>query len=60
MYADICEGDVVLDLGSGAGIDVLLAAKLVGTSGRVIGIDMTPEMIEKSAKECRRSGCKKC
>ncbi|MYE90963.1 methyltransferase domain-containing protein, partial [Candidatus Poribacteria bacterium] len=50
MYADICEGDVVLDLGSGAGIDVLLAAQHVGESGRVIGIDMTPEMIEKGKK----------
>ena len=50
MYADICEGDVVLDLGAGAGIDVLLAAPLVGKSGRAIGIDMTPEMIEKARK----------
>ena len=50
MYADICEGDIVLDLGAGAGIDVLLAAQLVGESGRAIGIDMTPEMIEKARK----------
>jgi ubiquinone/menaquinone biosynthesis C-methylase UbiE len=58
MYADICEGDVVLDLGSGAGIDVLLAAKLVGTSGRVIGIDMTPEMIEKAQKNAEEADAK--
>ena len=58
MYADICEGDVVLDLGSGAGIDVLLAASLVGESGRAIGIDMTPEMIEKARKNAAEAGAK--
>ncbi len=49
-YAAIKEGDVVLDLGSGAGIDCFLAANIVGPKGRVIGVDMTPEMVEK-AKE---------
>lgn len=39
-------GEVVLDLGSGGGIDCFLAAKMVGVEGRVIGVDMTPEMIE--------------
>ena len=58
MYADICEGDVVLDLGSGAGIDVLLAAQLVGESGRAIGIDMTPEMIEKARKNAEEAVAK--
>ena len=58
MYADICEGDVVLDLGSGAGIDVLLAAQHVGESGRAIGIDMTPEMIEKARKNAEEAGAK--
>ncbi len=58
MYADICEGDVVLDLGSGAGIDVLLAAQLVGASGRAIGIDMTPEMIEKARKNAEEAAAK--
>ena len=58
MYADICEGDVVLDLGSGAGIDVLLAAQHVGESGRAIGIDMTPEMIEKAEKNAEEAGAK--
>jgi SAM-dependent methyltransferase len=42
------EGEVVLDLGSGAGADVFQAAKLVGPSGRVIGVDATPEMIWKA------------
>lgn len=46
----IKEGDVVLDLGSGAGFDAFLAAKRVGDSGKVIGVDMTEEMIAK-AKE---------
>ncbi|HEY3450671.1 MAG TPA: arsenite methyltransferase [Myxococcales bacterium] len=46
--AGLREGDTVLDLGSGAGIDLLLAAKKVGPSGRVIGIDMTDEMIAKA------------
>ena len=58
MYADIREGDVVLDLGSGAGIDVLLAAQLVGENGRAIGIDMTPEMIEKARKNAKEADAK--
>ena len=58
MYADICEGDVVLDLGSGAGIDVLLAASLVGERGRAIGIDMTPEMIEKARRNAEEAGAR--
>jgi len=45
---EIKEGDVVIDLGSGAGFDCFLAAKKVGESGKVIGVDMTEEMIEKS------------
>jgi arsenite methyltransferase len=48
--AMIKEGDVVLDLGSGAGVDCFLAANIVGDKGRVIGVDMTPEMVER-AKE---------
>ena len=46
--ASIKEGDVVVDLGSGAGIDCFLAAQQVGTSGLVIGVDMTPEMLERA------------
>jgi ubiquinone/menaquinone biosynthesis C-methylase UbiE len=48
-------GDIVLDLGSGAGFDAFLAAKRVGEKGRVIGVDMTPEMVAK-AKENARKG----
>ena len=46
--AGLRQGDVVLDLGSGAGIDLLLAARLVGREGRVIGVDMTDEMIARA------------
>jgi len=46
--ASLRPGQTVLDLGSGAGFDCFLAAKAVGPSGRVIGVDMTPEMIEKA------------
>jgi arsenite methyltransferase len=46
--ASLKEGETVLDLGSGAGFDCFLAARKVGDSGRVIGIDMTPEMLEKA------------
>jgi len=49
-FGGIKEGDIVLDLGSGAGFDCFLAAKKVGESGKVIGVDMTMEMIEKSRK----------
>jgi len=44
--AEIREGDTVLDLGSGAGIDLLLAAKLASPTGKVISVDMTPAMVE--------------
>src|SRR4030043_1534957 len=44
----IKEGDIVLDLGSGAGFDAFLAAKKVGEKGKVIGVDMTPEMVQKA------------
>ena len=47
-YANIKEGDIVLDLGSGAGFDAFLAAKKVGESGKVIGVDMTEDMIQKA------------
>lgn len=53
--ASLKEGDVVLDLGSGAGFDAFLAAKRVGKTGRVIGVDMTPEMLAK-AKENSKKG----
>ncbi len=48
------EGEVVLDLGSGAGFDCFLAAKQVGLKGRVIGVDMTPEMLAKARENARK------
>lgn len=56
--ASLKEGDIVLDLGSGAGFDVFLAAGKVGASGRVIGVDMTPEMIEKAKFNAKKGGYK--
>ena len=49
-------GETVLDLGSGAGFDAFLAAKRVGPEGRVIGVDMTPEMIERATSLARKHG----
>lgn len=55
-FSDVKEGEVVLDVGSGAGIDCLIAARRVGPTGRVIGLDMTPAMIEKARENARRAG----
>ncbi|MFA6217782.1 MAG: arsenite methyltransferase [Candidatus Omnitrophota bacterium] len=52
--ASLREGDAVLDLGSGAGFDAFLAAQRVGLAGRVIGVDMTPEMVEKAEKNAKK------
>jgi SAM-dependent methyltransferase len=49
-FADMAEGMTVLDLGSGAGIDVFLASKKVGTTGKAIGLDMTDEMLKLARK----------
>jgi arsenite methyltransferase len=56
--ANLREGDVVLDLGSGAGFDCFLAARKVGESGRVIGVDMTQEMIDKAEELAKKYGFK--
>jgi arsenite methyltransferase len=55
-FAEIQSGETVVDLGSGGGIDCLLAAKQVGAGGRVIGIDMTPAMISKARANAERAG----
>src|ERR687898_842565 len=55
-FADIKEGETVVDLGSGAGIDVFLSAKRVGRRGKVIGIDMTDEMLEKARRNAKVHG----
>jgi arsenite methyltransferase len=54
--ASLQKGEVVLDLGSGAGFDCFLAANKVGSSGKVIGVDMTPEMLKKAKENAKKSG----
>ncbi|MGA2896553.1 MAG: arsenite methyltransferase [Acidobacteriaceae bacterium] len=54
--AHIQPGEVVVDLGSGGGLDVFLASKMVGPHGRAIGIDMTPAMIERAQTNAREGG----
>ncbi len=54
--AELNQGETVLDLGSGAGVDVFLAAKKVGENGHVIGVDMTEEMIDKGKKIANEHG----
>lgn len=55
-HASLVAGEVVLDLGSGAGIDCFLAAREVGPTGRVIGVDMTPSMLEKARANAAKVG----
>lgn len=52
--ASLKEGEIVLDLGSGAGFDCFIAAAKVGKTGRIIGVDMTPEMIEKARQNAQK------
>jgi len=52
--ASLKKGQTVLDLGSGAGFDCFLAAKEVGVNGKVIGVDMTPEMVDKARENLRK------
>jgi arsenite methyltransferase len=54
--ADLHEGEVVLDLGSGAGADVLISARRVGPAGKAIGLDMTDEMLELARKNAVEAG----
>jgi SAM-dependent methyltransferase len=55
-FAGVQSGQVVLDIGSGAGIDCFIAAEKVGPTGKVIGLDMTPEMIEAAKKNAAEAG----
>jgi ubiquinone/menaquinone biosynthesis C-methylase UbiE len=54
--AELAEGEVVLDLGSGGGLDVLLSGRRVGPSGRAYGLDMTDEMVELARRNARQAG----
>jgi ubiquinone/menaquinone biosynthesis C-methylase UbiE len=56
--ASLKEGEIVLDLGSGGGIDVFFASKKVGPKGKVIGVDMTEKMIKKSRETAKKYGYK--
>ncbi|MBI5056374.1 MAG: arsenite methyltransferase [Nitrospirae bacterium] len=56
--ANLKKGETVLDLGAGAGFDCFLAASKVGSKGKVIGVDMTPEMIEKARDNAKKNGVK--
>ena len=53
-HAEVKPGDVVLDLGAGAGMDAFLAAREVGPTGRVIGVDMTPDMVDRARENARK------
>jgi arsenite methyltransferase len=54
--ASIRPGETIVDLGSGGGLDVFLASRLVGPAGKAIGIDMTPEMIERARTNAQNGG----
>jgi arsenite methyltransferase len=56
-HAGLRPGDVVLDVGCGAGIDTLLAARQVRPGGRVFALDMTPAMVERARTNARAAGC---
>jgi arsenite methyltransferase len=55
-FADLQKGETVVDLGSGAGIDVFLSANKVSNAGKVIGIDMTDEMLERARRNAKEGG----
>ncbi|HSN95141.1 MAG TPA: arsenite methyltransferase, partial [Anaerolineaceae bacterium] len=56
--ASLVEGQTVLDLGSGGGVDCFLAAKKVGATGHIIGVDMTPEMIDRARNNLQKVGAR--
>lgn len=58
VFAELKEGETVLDLGSGGGIDVLMSSKFVGKSGKIYGLDMTDEMLELANKNKEKMGVK--
>jgi SAM-dependent methyltransferase len=55
-FATLREGETVVDLGCGGGLDIFLAAKKVGSTGKAIGIDMTPEMVDLARRNAAKSG----
>jgi len=57
-HADLLPGEMVLDLGSGAGLDALIASPFVGEKGRVFGVDLAPSMVERAKKNVLDAGVK--
>jgi arsenite methyltransferase len=55
MLGPIAPGEHVIDVGSGAGIDSLIAAKMAGPTGQILGVDMTPEMLERARRAAREA-----
>jgi ubiquinone/menaquinone biosynthesis C-methylase UbiE len=55
-FAGLQPGEVVVDIGSGGGIDAFLAARKVGPAGRIIGVDMTPQMLERARQTAQKAG----
>jgi len=55
-WGDLAPGEMVVDLGCGAGFDTVLAAQMMGTDGRVIGVDMTPAMLQKARRNAEALG----
>jgi arsenite methyltransferase len=55
-FAELKPGEVVLDLGSGGGLDALLASQRVGPQGKVVGVDLTPEMVELARRNAQKLG----
>ncbi len=58
VFAELKEGETVLDLGSGGGIDVLMSSKFIGENGKIYGLDMTDEMLELANKNKEKMGVK--
>lgn len=58
LFADIPEGSAVLDVGCGAGLDSLIAARKTGAKGRVIGIDFSPSMLDRARRSAQEAGLK--
>ena len=55
-HADLQSGEIVLDLGSGAGLDAMIAAPLVGAKGNIVGVDLTPSMVARAQKNASAAG----
>lgn len=57
LFADLSSGGTLLDLGCGAGMDTLIAARMLGGSGRVVGLDFSPAMLARARRAAAEAGC---